>query len=726
MCGTSRDPSGSNLVKWLLRALAALVGVVSLFVVAVVTYLAVLYWNGSRGESFVDGEPVVQARSPQVVEAEAARQRTARATVERADAQQILFGDLHAHTHYSADAHLQAVGLRFREGASPPADACDFARFCSQRDFWSINDHAESLTPAHWRETVEAVQQCNAVAGDPVSPDLVTFLGWEWTHQKFQDAATHYGHKNVVLREYEPGRVPERPITSVSGAPWPFLAMGAVAPLFGDADLATWADFDRYARDLVDMPDCEEGVPVRDLPKDCRESASDPAALFAKLRDWDLPAIVIPHGLSWGTTNPVNARLDNQLAVHDPAMQPLLEVYSGHGNSEVYREFTRPRFGPDGKVGCPTDGEDIEWCCERAASIVRARCEDPQSETCASQVAEAVDAVARVEAIWGNPTVEVPDTTPADWGDCGQLRASFLPAFDYRPRQSAQYGLALGGKESGARFRFGFIGSSDTHRSRPGTGYREFARELMTDGADYPIPSGLQDDRDKSFYYTGGLAAVHAAGRDREAIFDALSERHVYGTSGERMLLWFDHLAPDGTRAAMGSEVVSSVSPRFEVRALGAFVQKPGCPDFAVDALTPERVASLCRGECYHPGDTRVPIERIEVVRIRPQRSSHEPIRPLIEDPWRSFACPADGSGCVVHFEDDAFVRDARESVYYVRAIQTPTPAVNGDPLRCERDDEGVCIASRPCDLGPDGLPDDCLAEVGERAWSSPIFVEPS
>ncbi len=68
-----------------------------------------------------------------------------------------------------------------------------------------------------------------------------------------------------------------------------------------------------------------------------------------------------------------------------------------------------------------------------------------------------------------------------------------------------------------------------------------------------------------------------------------------------------------------------------------------------------------------------------------------------------------------------------REAVYYVRAIQEPTPAVNAGGLRCEYDANGVCLRSRPC-YGDFRTPfdDDCLTENEERAWSSPIFVRPA
>jgi hypothetical protein len=219
---------------------------------------------------------------------------------------------------------------------------------------------------------------------------------------------------------------------------------------------------------------------------------------------------------------------------------------------------------------------------------------------------------------------------------------------------------------------------------------------------------------------------VHADGRDRDAIFAALARREAYGTSGPRILLWFDLVNAPGGPAPMGSEVRLAGAPEFEVRALGDFAQRPGCPDASVRALAPERLARLCRGECYHPGPERTPIAAIEVVRVRPRVAEGEREVDLVEDPWRRFACAPDPGGCTVRFRDDEYAAAGRPAVYYVRALQPEAPAINAAGLRAELDAEGRAVGVRPCLAGwrtPAG--DDCLAPAQERAWSSPIYLDP-
>lgn len=172
----------------------------------------------------------------------------------------------------------------------------------------------------------------------------------------------------------------------------------------------------------------------------------------------------------------------------------------------------------------------------------------------------------------------------------------------------------------------------------------------------------------------------------------------------------------------MGSGVELDTAPIFQVRAVGSFEQKPGCPEDSIRGLSAERLEYLCQGECYNPSDTRHEIDRIEVVRIRPQLNENEGMDHLIEDPWKVLPCPPNRDGCQVAFTDPDFSGSGRDAVYYVRAIESTTAAIDVDPLGCEYDELGRCIDVRPCFGRPDE--DNCLAETEQRAWSSPIFVD--
>ncbi len=66
-----------------------------------------------------------------------------------------------------------------------------------------------------------------------------------------------------------------------------------------------------------------------------------------------------------------------------------------------------------------------------------------------------------------------------------------------------------------------------------------------------------------------------------------------------------------------------------------------------------------------------------------------------------------------------------RGSIYYARAVQETTLAVNAANLRCEYDDAGECVRMRPCWGDFRTLEsDECTDETQERAWSSPIYVD--
>ena len=238
-----------------------------------------------------------------------------------------------------------------------------------------------------------------------------------------------------------------------------------------------------------------------------------------------------------------------------------------------------------------------------------------------------------------------------------------MPAFNYRPKSSASTSLALGhlddaGPDARA-FRFGFIASSDNHSARPGTGYKERDRldddrgarragrarlRLLTPQAGEPKapePRDFDTLRDVAVAAPGARLRAPGVvlrdrragrrareGRDRDAIWEALLREEVYGTSGPRILLWFDLLNGAAARP-MGSEVrlaESAALPRARRRRASS--SSRAAPATPSARSRHERLERLCRGECFHPGDRRgAASTRIEVVRIRPRRGAGEPAR---------------------------------------------------------------------------------------------------
>jgi hypothetical protein len=400
---------------------------------------------------------------------------------------------------------------------------------------------------------------------------------------------------------------------------------------------------------------------------------------------------------------------------------------------------------------CPLPTKDYLPVCWRAGEIIKSRClDDGDGEALCEARAAKTRSLTAGRSVAAH--LSIPGAQIEEWLDAGQCRDCFLPSFGHRPGNSVQYALAIRNfddPENPTRLNWGIIASSDNHRARPGTGYKNTDRLRTTESVRvrdgwvdriYPKEAKSSEpldlsrnellergfgatemERQASFWTTGGLAAVHSEGRSREEVFAAIKRRETYGTSGARILLWFN--TKDGV--PMGSTTKQQQSPVFEVKAVGAHKQKPGCADETVDALGANRIQKLCANECFNPSNERMKITRFEIVRIRPQIREGEPVENLIEDPWKTIACNDKGNGCAATFTDPEFAGSDRMATYYARAIQEPSFKINADNLRCTFDDEGNCTKVDICyGDGRTAEGDDCLGEVEERAWSSPIYVE--
>ncbi len=676
---------------------------------------------------------------------------------------QILFGDLHVHTTFSADAFQFSLPMLGGAGVHPVADACDFARYCSALDFWSITDHAETVTPLRWQRTKDSIRACQKIAGDGPNPDLVSFIGFEWT-QVGRLPSEHFGHKNVIFKDLDDDKVSARAIGAggvASTALRSFRGIPPIIPLLDFANRQPYFDFNTFMRLTQAVPECNAKTASNELPRYCYEAANTPGDLVRKLFDEQkLNPLIIPHGSSWGFYTPPGTTWNKSLTAAERSDKfRLVEIYSGHGNSEEYRSWQDVIPNPDGlSATCPQPTANYTPSCWRAGEIIMERClkEGTAAADCTKRAAQARDDYANM-GVAGH--LAIGGETPEDWLDAGQCTDCFMPPFNHRAATSVQAALATStfddpsGKAT--RFQWGFIGSSDNHRARPGTGYKAVDRRKNTEAGgarseawrdrllpDQGKPDALshrlsRDDltavagfqltefeRQSSFWMAGGLAAVHAADRSRDAIWDSLQRREVYATSGPRILLWFHAIDAQGNRIAMGSRDQTDVAPTFEVKAVGAFKQKPGCPDFAKAGLDEKRIKTICSGECYNPSDERRQITRIEVVKIRPQASASEKLADLIEDRYLIHTCKPSADGCTFTFTDPEYTKGKRDAIYYVKAIQEAEPTINAEPVKCERDGNGKCIKATLCYGDYRSGESACTSPSEHRAWSSPIYLD--
>jgi len=398
---------------------------------------------------------------------------------------------------------------------------------------------------------------------------------------------------------------------------------------------------------------------------------------------------------------------------------------------EEYRTWRHAEGGGDGALRCTEPTADFEPCCWRAGEIAKADsadcASDPDGAVCTQLVLDARQAY--LDAGRAGPSTQS-QAAPEDWLNCGQCTDCFQPAEGHRPLGSAQAALAMShfdGDVADSQYHFGFLGSTDTHAVGPGAGYKEGKHMSDIMGSAKVEWDSVVDlmvgelfpnwERQNSFFHSGGLVAVHADGSDRQAIWDALEARTVYATTGERMELWFDLVSDGG--ATMGAAATVTSNPEFRVKAVGSFEQKPGCPKWVPEATAVE----TCYGECYNPGSTRHGMDRIEVVRIRPQITPGEDLASLIDDPFLVLDCGGDPT-CEVSFTDPDFLTGGRDALYYVRAVQRPSGQLNHEDLRCEWSLDGRCESVDLCKGGASGEDDDCIQQGGERAWASPIYLD--
>ena len=190
-------------------------------------------------------------------------------------------------------------------------------------------------------------------AGDGANPDTVAFLGWEWT-QVGTTPENHYGHKNVVLAHTDDARIPARPIGALRGGELvgrqPSTARARLRGAARRRPHARPRALHARARERAGLRPGRE--PVRELPADCIEQAADARGAVPQARRVGPRRAGDPARHDLGLLHAARARAGTSSSPAPctiPTRQTLLEIYSGHGDGEVYRDWQEVEFDAEGK-----------------------------------------------------------------------------------------------------------------------------------------------------------------------------------------------------------------------------------------------------------------------------------------------------------------------------------------------------------------------------------------
>jgi len=328
-----------------------------------------------------------------------------------------------------------------------------------------------------------------------------------------------------------------------------------------------------------------------------------------------------------------------------------------------------------------------------------------------------------------------PDDEFADYGTWD--KGSFGPepkTRDMLPREYARAALARGLKYEQSLgvnpFKFGMIGSTDTHTSlasieennyfgkaTPGEPAAEPERFAEKITGVMQQPGG--PDITMRHYQTlaAGLAGVWARENTRESLWDALKRKEVYATTGTRMTVrlfagWDftaeDVQRPDFARTGylrgvpMGSELFKApkgAAPRFVIRALRD-----------VDGANLDRI-QVIKGWLDGKGELH---ERVFDVAVSDGRKigadgrCKVPVGNTVAVATATYTNSI-GAPLLLGYWEDPYFDPGQRAFYYARVLEIPTPRwTTYDAVFYGKD-----------------LPADVPASHQERAYTSPVWYTP-
>jgi hypothetical protein len=289
-------------------------------------------------------------------------------------------------------------------------------------------------------------------------------------------------------------------------------------------------------------------------------------------------------------------------------------------------------------------------------------------------------------------------------------------------RKALLDGMSQEAAGKGNPFKYGFIGDTDTHNAAGSneeynyTGKFAFENEAAHRLNGVPGQPAGQVQQVQEFS-SGGLAGVWAEENTREAIYDAMSRKETFGTSGTmikvRLFGGWDFGPADANGAGLAKAGYARGVPMG-----GDLPAGPGkAPTFLVAASKDPRSGNLDRVQIVKGWLDGSGKQHEQVYDVAwggdrapdPKSGKLPPVGDTVDPATAEYTNTIGSSELVAAWTDPDF-DPAERAFYYARVLEIPTPRWSTrDAVKL-----GIPV--------PKGLP----VSIQERAWTSPIWYTPA
>jgi len=272
-------------------------------------------------------------------------------------------------------------------------------------------------------------------------------------------------------------------------------------------------------------------------------------------------------------------------------------------------------------------------------------------------------------------------------------------------------------------FKYGFIGSTDTHLGTPG----------LIDEKDYPGHGGASTATgdglvDEIEYSPGGLAVFWAEENTRDSLYAAMRRREAYATTGNRPTVRFFG----------GWDLPVNMCSRADFAEVGYANGVPmggDLPTRPTDATTPLFFVGALR-DFGVTGSNAEPLQRIQIIKgwVDSSGTPQEQVYDIAGsannggavDPL-SCATNGVGSTALCNVWQDPNFDASEQAFYYARVVENPSCRWSTRQCNDAGITEAFCAdANNTPPAGLEGCCDDRFERIiQERAWTSPIWYSP-